>query len=67
MLTTDEKLAKAMDLLGRAVATEMMAPDPTWFREFFLLSGDHMILTDEGWESGDVKQEYLRRRCPASR
>lgn len=29
------------------------APDKTWFREFYKLSGDHMVLTEEGWAPPD--------------
>lgn len=25
------------------------APDKGWFKDFYLLTGDHMQLTDEGW------------------
>lgn len=51
----DECYHKAMHLLERAVATEMPAPDKTWFQEYFALTGEHMILTDEGWTSGNDK------------
>lgn len=30
-----------------------------WFRRLFLLQGDHMILTSEGWEPGEAKQSYV--------
>jgi len=54
-----EELKKALDLLERAVADEIRAPDPQWFRDYFLLTGQHMILTDEGWEDGSSKPAYI--------
>lgn len=59
-MTVEEKLELALDLLDRAANDmEDRSPDSTWLRDFFVLTGDHMILTDEGWESGEVKQDYL--------
>jgi hypothetical protein len=58
-MTTEQKLRDALSLLERVVAAEIQAPDPQWFRDYFLLTGQHMILTEEGWESGDSKQAYL--------
>ena len=52
-------LEKAMDLLDRVVSAETPAPDPKWFREYFLLTGQHMICTEEGWEDGSAKQSYI--------
>ncbi len=57
-MTTEKKLTLAMGLLERAVATEMSAPDKTWFQEYFSLTGEHMILTDEGWETGGAREIY---------
>lgn len=37
------------------------APWPWWWKEYFLIDGAHMILTDEGWESGDGKEDYERQ------
>ena len=54
--------AKAMDLLDRAAAhmADRSAPDSEWWKEYFLLTGEHMVLTDEGWEPGEVKGSYLQ-------
>jgi hypothetical protein len=49
------RFGKAMGLLERVVATEMSAPDKTWFQEYFALTGEHMVLTDEGWIPGSDK------------
>lgn len=50
---------KAMELLKRVVEKETPAPDAQWFTDYFTLTGDHMILTEEGWEPGDVKKVYM--------
>jgi hypothetical protein len=56
----------AMNLLRRAVDSEIQAPDVDWFKDFFTLSGDHMILSDEGWECGSAKQSYIDEFGPDS-
>lgn len=56
-MTTEEKLEMAMGLLERVEANEV-APDVEWFHDYYLLTGDHMICTDEGWEPGENKQSY---------
>lgn len=59
-MTQDERLELATDLLNRAADDmEDRSPDTTWLRDYFTLTGEHMILTDEGWEPGDAKQTYL--------
>lgn len=30
-----------------------VSPDGEWYREFYLLTGDHMQLTEEGWIPAD--------------
>lgn len=56
----EEKLTKAMDLLKRAAEDmETTVPDENWCREYFLLTGEHMICTDEGWDPGSSKQSYI--------
>lgn len=56
--TDDQKFRRAMQILDSL--TEIMdehAPDPGWWREYFTLSGQHMVLTDEGWEPGDIERD----------
>jgi len=53
-----ERCAKLMNLLERAAKWMEGAPDKVWWREYFLLTGEHMILTEEGWEAGTLKWEY---------
>lgn len=56
-----EKLEKALNLLERAAERfDEVAPDKNWFREYFILTGAHMILTAEGWQSGEVKEELVK-------
>jgi hypothetical protein len=51
---------KAFDLLERAVGMmEHAAPDKTWFEGYFALTGEHMILTEDGWTEGAAKPDYL--------
>ena len=53
------KLETALALLQRVVDASSQAPDPEWYRDYFLLVGSHMILTEDGWEDGENKQAYL--------
>jgi len=59
MSTTTEDLRKALDLLQRVEDASSQAPDPEWYRDYFLLTKRHMILTEDGWENGENKQAYL--------
>ena len=55
-----ERLAKAMNLLSRAGELfEDSAPDTAWWRDYFLLAGEHMVCTEEGWEPGSAKAELV--------
>ena len=56
---TAEELRKALDLLQRVEDASSQAPDPEWYRDYFLLTKRHMILTEDGWENGENKQAYL--------
>lgn len=58
-MTTEQKLEAALGLLERALPQfEHNAPDPKWFKEYFALTGAHMVLTEEGWEPGDAREAY---------
>jgi hypothetical protein len=48
---------KAMDLLDRAAnrLADDTAPDARWWKDLFLLTGQHMVCTEEGWEDGACK------------
>jgi hypothetical protein len=58
-MTLNEKFEKAMDLLERVEANEIPPPDDNWYGDYYELTGIHMILTDEGWVSGDSKQSLI--------
>jgi hypothetical protein len=55
------------DLLDRFVEVygevplrgSMIEPGLRLWRDYYEWTGDHMFLTDEGWEPGEVKQSYL--------
>lgn len=51
---SSEQLATALGLLERALPRfeDATAPDTQWFKDYFLLTGEHMVLTDEGWIHG---------------
>jgi hypothetical protein len=53
--TTEKRLETATNLLERISNNleEAIPNDPTWWRDYFLFSGDHMILTEEGWERAE--------------
>jgi hypothetical protein len=60
-MDNDGRLTKAMDLLTRAADYfSEDAPDREWFHDLYLLTGEHMILTDEGWCSADCKESLLK-------
>ncbi len=61
LTAAQQKLAKAMDLLDRASSRfeDATPPDATWYKELFLLTGEHMILTEEGWAGGESKASQL--------
>lgn len=60
-IKAESRLIIATDLLDRIVASieDRPAGDIQWWRDYYLFSGQHMILTDEGWEDGGSKQSYL--------
>jgi hypothetical protein len=37
----------------------MVQRDPTLWHDYFIYTGDHMILTDEGWEPEESLQSYM--------
>lgn len=56
------RLSTATALLTRveALYSEVrIVEDLGFWRDYYRFTGCHMILTDEGWESGSAKQSYL--------
>lgn len=56
-----DRIEAAEDLLKRVARNMEEAPafDPEWWRDYYLFTGEHMILTDEGWEPGDCKESLM--------
>jgi hypothetical protein len=53
-------LERFADLYGEvALCGAMIGPGRKLWREYYDYLGEHMILTDEGWESGESKAQYL--------
>lgn len=53
------KLGKTMDLLRQAGEyLEEHPPTRTWWKEYLELTGEHWVLTEEGWEPGYVVSSY---------
>jgi hypothetical protein len=43
-------------LAGLAVASDLVSesgPDSQWFKDLFIVTGMHVVLTEEGWVSPD--------------
>lgn len=49
----DDEMATALVVCDE-VCSNTKAPDSTWFRDLYLYTGDHMVLTDEGWCPADA-------------
>ena len=60
-MSKKQRQDKILNLLERAAQfMEEQAPDATWWKEYFQVIGVHMILTEEGWESGESKWAYMQ-------
>ncbi len=61
LLELAKEIETMVDLLARAAEFfEEAGPDSKWFHDYFLLTGDHMILLDDGWCSGECKNDILK-------
>lgn len=56
---TDVFLAMANLLKRAAQKLGDNPPDSEWFRDFYLITGEHMVLTEEGWQAGAEKQSLI--------
>lgn len=55
-----ELLERFVDLYGEVpLAGSMIDSGMTLWRDYWRYSGQHMILSDEGWESGDTLDSYF--------
>lgn len=53
-------LERFSELYGETqLSGSMIKPGHNLWREYHEYSGDHLILTDEGWEPGESKVQYL--------
>jgi hypothetical protein len=62
-MTTEQKLERAMSLVSRAGDFFSDDPPEDWFRDYYILTGEHMVATEEGWQLGSNN----RQRNPSSR
>lgn len=61
LTAANERIGEPLDLVKRAADhCSDNPPDREWFRDLYLITGDHMVLTDEGWEPGNVKDELIK-------
>jgi hypothetical protein len=65
---TQSKLSRCLDFLNAISDFYDYGPDKTYLRDLYLVTGDHMVLTEEGWipaasntfqETGDDPMEVL--------
>ncbi|MDB4952064.1 MAG: hypothetical protein JWM27_4713 [Gemmatimonadetes bacterium] len=54
---TDERLAKALELLERAHDAQELSPDPTWVRDYMVLLRTHAMVTGEDLDTGFLPAE----------
>jgi hypothetical protein len=62
MLSYKHKFEMAADLLDRAahhLSDDEKAPDGSWWRDLFELTGEYMILTEEGWCEGSCRESVV--------
>jgi hypothetical protein len=58
-MTTEQKLERAMSLVSRAGDFFSDDPPEDWFRDYYILTGEHMVATEEGWQLGSNKAELI--------
>lgn len=59
-ITPMNLLERFIELYGEVpLEGSMVEPGYQLWHDYYGFSGDHMVLTDEGWEPGEVKQSYL--------
>src|SRR6266702_2725974 len=52
-------LERFVELYGEVpLEGSMIGPGLNLWRDYYEFTGDHMILTEEGWELGKIKQSY---------
>lgn len=59
-ITAEALLERFVEMYGEiALPLAAIQDDPNLWRDYYDYSGNHMILTDEGWEPGEAKQSYI--------
>lgn len=59
-ITAETLLERFVDLYGEIPLQGLMIkPCLALWHDYYEFSGSHMILTDEGWETGESKQSYV--------
>lgn len=60
------KFDRCMDLLNNLLDFGFFdpAPDEDWFRDFYTLTGDHVVLTEEGWIPADQNTREITGEEP---
>lgn len=63
-----KRALEAVKALANHVIDGERPPDNNWWRDYFRLSGDHVVLTEEGWEPASIykSQPELRAEMAAS-
>lgn len=55
-----ERLEESVDLLHLIADHLETAPGPKdWWKRYFVFIGQHMVLTEEGWEPGDLDRDGI--------
>jgi hypothetical protein len=63
--TVTDLLDRFVEVYGEVpLRGSMQEPGMQLWRDYYAWTGDHMILSDEGWEPGEVKQSYLNEYGP---
>jgi hypothetical protein len=58
--TPSSLLERFVDIYGEVpLSGAMIEPGLKLWRDYYEWTGNHMILTDEGWEPGEGKQAYI--------
>lgn len=64
-MTMQEKYNLALDLLKRAdTFIGDVPPDENWYRDYFTLTGKHMILTEDGWVTPELNKKEVTGEDP---
>lgn len=60
-LAIAEKLLERIDAQVDDIGRIDLSNDPTWRADYYKFTGEHMILTEEGWDSGENRESYVQQ------